>query len=94
MALTTEGWTNIVFLLTDAYTPFIVYSYFIFLVLIGSFFVVNLILAVVNESFVSNEKKMKEKTKKELEDLKTEESQKRTNKSKKTTVINLDKLES
>lgn len=51
-------------------------------------------MAVVNESFVSNEKKMKEKTKKELEDLKTEESQKRTNKSKKTTVINLDKLES
>lgn len=61
-ALTTEGWTNIVFLLTDAYTPFIVYAYFIFLVLIGSFFVVNLILAVVNESFVSNEKKMKEKS--------------------------------
>ncbi|KRX08462.1 hypothetical protein PPERSA_12943 [Pseudocohnilembus persalinus] len=71
-SLTTEGWTNIVFLLTNTYTPIIVYLYFIFLCLVGSFFVVNLILAVVNESFVNNKDKTLEKqdNKKEQEEIK------------------------
>ncbi|EGR31257.1 hypothetical protein IMG5_114650 [Ichthyophthirius multifiliis] len=60
-SLTTEGWSKIVLILIYAQEPWIVYSYFILLILIGSFFVVNLILAVINDSFVNEEQKIKEK---------------------------------
>ncbi|KRX07618.1 hypothetical protein PPERSA_11167 [Pseudocohnilembus persalinus] len=56
-SLTTEGWTTIITILIDTYSPLLVYIYFCFLIVLGSFFVVNLILAVVNESFIDQQNK-------------------------------------
>lgn len=45
----------------NAVNPTYVYIYFNLLVLVGGFFLVNLILAVINESFINErEKKLKE----------------------------------
>ena len=54
-------------MLNSTFNNIIVYIFFILLMLMGSFFVVSLILAVVNDSFVKNEKSLREKQKKEKE---------------------------
>ncbi|CAK62390.1 unnamed protein product (macronuclear) [Paramecium tetraurelia] len=52
-ALTTEGWTKLIFIYQEALSTAIVYIYFLLLIFLGSFFVVNLILAVINDSFMA-----------------------------------------
>ncbi|CAD8045308.1 unnamed protein product [Paramecium primaurelia] len=52
-ALTTEGWTKLIFIYQEALSTVIVYIYFLLLIFLGSFFVVNLILAVINDSFTA-----------------------------------------
>ncbi|CAD8151145.1 unnamed protein product [Paramecium pentaurelia] len=51
-ALTTEGWTKLIFMYQEALSTVIVYIYFLLLIFLGSFFVVNIILAVINSSFI------------------------------------------
>ncbi|CAK91591.1 unnamed protein product (macronuclear) [Paramecium tetraurelia] len=54
-ALTTEGWTVLIFIYQEALSTAIVYIYFLLLIFLGSFFVVNLILAVINDSFIATQ---------------------------------------
>eukprot|EP01064_Diplonema_japonicum_P039661 TRINITY_DN9_c4_g1_i1.p1 TRINITY_DN9_c4_g1~~TRINITY_DN9_c4_g1_i1.p1 ORF type:complete len:1736 (+),score=356.14 TRINITY_DN9_c4_g1_i1:114-5321(+) len=58
-ALTLEGWTDLMYDVIDATTPF-ASVYFIFVVLVGTFFIVNLTLAIINTSFEGNVKVLKE----------------------------------
>eukprot|EP00736_Rhodelphis_marinus_P006678 Rmarinus@m.195 len=51
-AVTLEGWTDIMYFLQDGLTPY-VWVYFISLILLGSMFVINLMLAVINSTFNS-----------------------------------------
>lgn len=70
-----EGWTDIMYVHMDAVGD---YSsvYFLLLVLVGSFFLLNLILAVIMRSFVENDEreklKLSEKRLKELVEKKQE----------------------
>eukprot|EP01062_Namystynia_karyoxenos_P015970 TRINITY_DN1582_c0_g5_i1.p1 TRINITY_DN1582_c0_g5~~TRINITY_DN1582_c0_g5_i1.p1 ORF type:complete len:2356 (+),score=741.40 TRINITY_DN1582_c0_g5_i1:94-7161(+) len=48
--LTMEGWTDIMYIVQDVHSDFGV-VYFVLLVILGSFFVLNLALAVINEEF-------------------------------------------
>lgn len=50
--LTGEGWSKLIYLLNEAVNPIIVYTYFLLFVFLGGFFLVNLIVAVINESFL------------------------------------------
>lgn len=45
-----EGWTEIMYWLFDAFSEFVVF-YFVLLVFIGSFFLLNLTLAVIKAKF-------------------------------------------
>ncbi|CAD8071678.1 unnamed protein product [Paramecium sonneborni] len=56
-ALTTEGWTKLIFIYQEALSTTIVFIYFLLLIFLGSFFVVNLILAVINDSFMAAQMK-------------------------------------
>lgn len=53
-SVTLEGWTEIEFWLFDAFSIFIV-IYFILIIFIGSFFLVNLTLAVIKAKFTDQE---------------------------------------
>mmetsp|Transcript_43521 Transcript_43521/g.105631 ORF Transcript_43521/g.105631 Transcript_43521/m.105631 type:complete len:2203 (+) Transcript_43521:102-6710(+) len=46
-----EGWVNVMYMIQDGYYPHLVPAYFVLLVLLGAFFVINLFLAVVLDSF-------------------------------------------
>ena len=50
--VTLESWGQIMFNLMDADEPNIVVFYFIFLILICSFFILNIILAVIIDAFI------------------------------------------
>ena len=58
--ITMEGWTDVMYLVSDAYNGVVAAVYFVFLILFGSFFLLNLTLAVIWDNFGGN---------KELEDL-------------------------
>ena len=49
-AMTLEGWTDTMYMLQDAWHP-AVFLYFVLLVSVGSFYLINLFLAVIFESF-------------------------------------------
>lgn len=49
--ITLEGWASMMYNLQDAMMPFVPAIYFCFLVVLGSFFLLNLILAVIMDSF-------------------------------------------
>ena len=51
-AMSLEGWTDIMYMLQDAWSS-VVALYFVLLVAIGSFYLINLFLAVIFESFSS-----------------------------------------
>jgi len=51
--ITLEGWTNIMYSLMDASIPAIPIIFFTLLVLMGAFFLLNLILAVIMQEFDS-----------------------------------------
>lgn len=50
-AITLEGWTTIMYHTMDVYSPVVSGAYFIVLVLFGSFFLLNLTLAVIWDNF-------------------------------------------
>ena len=54
-ALTLEGWTETMYHVVDATTPF-ASLYFIFIIMVGTFFIINLTLAIINTSFEGNVK--------------------------------------
>ena len=65
--ITLEGWTGMMYNLQDAMIPFVPAIYFCFLVVLGSFFLLNLILAVIMDSFEeidSEKRKTKEEERK------------------------------
>lgn len=49
--ITLEGWSGLMYNLADSSTTYMAYGYCLLLVLIGSFFLLNVILAVIMESF-------------------------------------------
>ena len=56
--ITLEGWTDIMYVLMDAYDPWLTGIFFCFLVLFGSFFVLNLLLAVLEQNYNEQEQMM------------------------------------
>jgi voltage-dependent calcium channel L type alpha-1D len=51
--ITNEGWTNLMYWMTDVNGPVSPTLYFISLVILGSFFVMNLVLGVLSGTFFS-----------------------------------------
>ena len=49
--MTLEGWSDMMFMAQDAVSPYIAATVFILLVLLGAFFVLNLLLAVLEDNF-------------------------------------------
>lgn len=54
--ITTEGWSSIMYQVQDAYQSAVASIYFIFLIMFGSFFLLNLTLAVIWDSFNASQK--------------------------------------
>ena len=55
--ITLEGWTDVMYMLRDVTSRNYIFDfYFILLVLIGSFFLINLVVAVLFNSFEESEK--------------------------------------
>lgn len=52
--LTKEGWSEIMYMLDDTSGTFMTAPFLVFLVMIGSFFLLNLILAVIMRVFTQN----------------------------------------
>mmetsp|Transcript_7040 Transcript_7040/g.10352 ORF Transcript_7040/g.10352 Transcript_7040/m.10352 type:complete len:1813 (+) Transcript_7040:1-5439(+) len=71
--ITLEGWTDLMYIVQDAY-GYISFFYFLFLVVFGGFFIINLALAVINEKFIIEQNKLKkEKTPKKTFKMKVYE---------------------
>jgi preprotein translocase subunit SecG len=49
--MTGEGWSTMMYILWKHHNRVIVFSFFTFLILFGVFFVLNLFLAVISDSF-------------------------------------------
>ena len=49
--ITLEGWSDLMYNLSDATTPWLVRSFSIMVVILGSFFLMNLVLAVIVDAF-------------------------------------------
>ena len=49
--LTNDNWASILYNVMDSETPWLAAIYFSFLVIFGSFFLINIILAVILDSF-------------------------------------------
>ena len=49
--MTGEGWSTMMYIMWNKYNPTLVVSFFSFLILFGVFFVLNLFLAVISDSF-------------------------------------------
>ncbi len=58
-SITLEGWTVIMYQTMDVYTPFVGGLYFIILIMFGSFFLLNLTLAVIWENFSKGQEEQK-----------------------------------
>ncbi|CAM9227028.1 unnamed protein product [Choristocarpus tenellus] len=48
--VTMEGWTDVMYMCMDAYSPWASSSIWVLLILLGSFVMLNLVLAVITES--------------------------------------------
>jgi hypothetical protein len=73
--ITLEGWTGIMYRVMDAYDPVLAVVYFIVLVIFGAFCVVNLVLSVLWDSFVNNQREKIERIYTELfEELDNEDN--------------------
>lgn len=55
-SITMEGWTDVMYNVQDTYQPAIVGLYFVILILFGSFFLLNLTLAVIWDNFNASQK--------------------------------------
>lgn len=75
--LTLESWVYLMYNYSDTGTPAISIIFFILVVLLGAFFTMNLVLAIIVDSFSSQEeKKQKDKEQKEEEESLQNESKK------------------
>lgn len=70
--ITMEGWVEIMYMIDDTNGNFLTIPYFSLIIIIGSFFLLNLILAVIMRVFTQNDEleKLKFQRKKILEDTK------------------------
>lgn len=53
--ITLEGWTQMMYYYSDAYNPWITHFYFISLVIVCSFFILNLTVAILLDNYAENE---------------------------------------
>ncbi|KAA0159275.1 hypothetical protein FNF28_05910 [Cafeteria roenbergensis] len=76
-SITMEGWTTIMYMVMDSYNGVVGGVYFVVLILFGSFFLLNLLLAVIWEQFSESQKQeeedkarlLQEKEDRDIEDL-------------------------
>ena len=70
--ITMEGWAEIMYMVTDTSSSFLTVPYFCLIIIIGSFFLLNLILAVIMRVFTQNDEleRIKHKQKKIIEETK------------------------
>jgi len=69
--ITLEGWADIMYNLSDASQPWMAITFCVLLVMIGSFFLLNVILAVIMDAFDDvdkNSRRVEEKKRKELKE--------------------------
>eukprot|EP00756_Hemistasia_phaeocysticola_P006536 Hpha_TRINITY_DN13881_c0_g2::TRINITY_DN13881_c0_g2_i1::g.70008::m.70008 len=66
--LTMEGWTDIMYVVQDVWSSFGVF-YFILLVILGSFLILNLALAVINEEFTAINEATKQERLQEIREI-------------------------
>eukprot|EP00930_Biecheleria_cincta_P047048 TRINITY_DN3254_c0_g2_i1.p1 TRINITY_DN3254_c0_g2~~TRINITY_DN3254_c0_g2_i1.p1 ORF type:complete len:2356 (-),score=376.43 TRINITY_DN3254_c0_g2_i1:34-6066(-) len=59
--VTLEGWSDIMQMVQDATSDIFGFVYFMFLILIGSFFLINVILAIIWDAFCDVEEKLKKR---------------------------------
>ncbi|PAA55007.1 hypothetical protein BOX15_Mlig024222g3 [Macrostomum lignano] len=73
--ITMEGWTDVMYYVTDSMGPEFAWLYFVSLIILGSFFVMNLVLGVLSGEFSKEREKAKKKGKfhKQRERMKFEE---------------------
>uniref|UniRef100_A0A1I8JEW8 Voltage-dependent L-type calcium channel subunit alpha n=1 Tax=Macrostomum lignano TaxID=282301 RepID=A0A1I8JEW8_9PLAT len=73
--ITMEGWTDVMYYVTDSMGPEFAWMYFVSLIILGSFFVMNLVLGVLSGEFSKEREKAKKKGKfhKQRERMKFEE---------------------
>uniref|UniRef100_A0A1I8I3D7 Voltage-dependent L-type calcium channel subunit alpha n=1 Tax=Macrostomum lignano TaxID=282301 RepID=A0A1I8I3D7_9PLAT len=73
--ITMEGWTDVMYYVTDSTGPEFAWLYFVSLIILGSFFVLNLVLGVLSGEFSKEREKAKKKGKfhKQRERMKFEE---------------------
>lgn len=57
--LTLEGWVNLMYNYMDSNNPYISVGYFCFMVMFGSFFAMQLVLANIMDSFAKDQEKKK-----------------------------------
>jgi type II secretory pathway component PulC len=73
--MTGEGWSKMMYIMSDHYNYVLVVGFFTFLILFGVFFVLNLFLAVISDSFSKvnqaedNEEHKKEEDKEKIATL-------------------------
>lgn len=70
--ITMEGWVDIMYMVIDTSGSFLTVPYFCFIIIIGSFFLLNLILAVIMRVFTQNDEleRIKHKQQKIIEETK------------------------
>jgi len=76
-SITMEGWSDIMYMVMDSYNGVVGGVYFVVLILFGSFFLLNLLLAVIWEQFSESQKqeeedkaeRLKNKNEKDIEEL-------------------------
>uniref|UniRef100_A0A1I8GT10 Voltage-dependent L-type calcium channel subunit alpha n=1 Tax=Macrostomum lignano TaxID=282301 RepID=A0A1I8GT10_9PLAT len=73
--ITMEGWTDVMYYVTDSIGPEFAWVYFVSLIILGSFFVMNLVLGVLSGEFSKERERQKKKGKfhKQRERMKFEE---------------------
>ena len=70
--MTGEGWSKMMYIMKEAHNGLLVAAFFSFLILFGVFFVLNLFLAVISDSFSKvNQAEDNEENKKEEDKEKT-----------------------
>lgn len=68
--ITLEGWTDMMYNLSDASLPWMAIAFCCLIVLIGSFFLLNVILAVIMSAFDEVDKNSSELDRQKRNDLK------------------------
>lgn len=55
-----DSWTTVLYNLTNGSVPIMAVAFCVILIFLGSFFLINLMLAVIMENYVVSETKMRE----------------------------------